>query len=90
MHVEDERRQLDHALRDLVGEFEGALPARVVRAEFDQALAQFADARVRTFLPVLVARASRTDLRRRLTARGRLAAPPCSAEDGRVRGGGGR
>ncbi len=69
MHSGDERRQLDHARRDLLREFAGTLPEPTVDESFDQALSRFADARVRTYLPVLVSRVSRTDLRARLADR---------------------
>ena len=69
MEQDDERRQLEHARTDLLGEFAGALPATTVNAAFNAALSRFADAQVRTYLPVLVSRVSRTDLRSRLLLR---------------------
>ncbi len=62
----DEQRQLEHVRHDLLGEFEGALPELAVNATFDRALSQFDGARVRTYLPVLVRKATRLQLRRQV------------------------
>ncbi len=59
---EDERRQLDSARKDLVAEFGERLPADEVGRRFDAMVAEFADAPVRTFVPVLARRYARQEL----------------------------
>lgn len=63
MDVEDERRQLDRIVADLTAEFPG-LPGDEVRRRFDALVNSFHDAPVRTFVPVLVGREVRAQLRR--------------------------
>jgi hypothetical protein len=69
MHQNDERRQLEHVREELVGEFAGAVAEPAVDATFRRALARFDGATVRTYLPVLVRRVSRTELRRLVSTR---------------------
>lgn len=60
--VEDERRQLDAVQQDLLREFAALAPDEVVRAVQESAR-DLGDARVRVYLPVLVARQARRRLR---------------------------
>lgn len=52
----DEMRQLDRLRLELVSEFAERLPASVVDARFDAIVAEFEQAPVRTFIPVLARR----------------------------------
>lgn len=58
----DEQRQIAHVREDLVREFT-ALPADVVVDLVDRQLAAFTHAPVRSFVPVLVRRGAREQLR---------------------------
>ncbi len=58
----DERRQIEHVRADLVREF-AAVPEKVVDAQVSFDLKRFASAPVRSFVPVLVRRAAREQLR---------------------------
>jgi hypothetical protein len=66
--TDDEQRQLDAARRDLVAEFADRVPEAEVTARFDEIAREFAEAPVRTFVPVLVGRQARQRLRERATA----------------------
>ena len=59
---DDERRQLDSVRRDLEREFAGRTSPEVVAARFDAVVAGFADAPVRTYVPVLARRTARQQL----------------------------
>ena len=63
MTIEDEQRQLESARRALVSEFAGRVPADEVERRFAELTAEFAGARVRGFVPVLVQRRARERLR---------------------------
>ncbi|HWH28839.1 MAG TPA: hypothetical protein VNU26_07745 [Mycobacteriales bacterium] len=65
---DDERRQLDAARRDLVAEFADRVPESEVGARFDEIARAFEGAPVRTFVPVLVGRAAREQLRQAVSA----------------------
>lgn len=59
---DDEQRQLEHTKRDLVVEFGDRLPSAEVGARFDAIVAEYAEAPVRTFIPVLARRRVRQEL----------------------------
>ncbi len=63
MSVDDEQRQLQSVRKEAVEEFGARLPAEVVLARFDDIVARFDGAPVRTFVPVLARRALREELR---------------------------
>lgn len=58
----DEQRQLESARRDLVTEFQDRLPSDLVSSRFDEIVAEFDEAPVRTFVPVLARRRAQRDL----------------------------
>ncbi len=60
---DDEERQLHTSQQQLIQQFAGRLPADVVEERFAQMVARFDGARVRTFVPVLAAKAAREQLR---------------------------
>jgi hypothetical protein len=60
---DDEQRQLETARRDLVAEFADRVPESEITARFDAIAGQYAEAPVRTFVPVLVGRQARQSLR---------------------------
>jgi hypothetical protein len=59
---EDEQRQLAAACRDLVVEF-GELPESDVEARFGEIVRRYDEAPIRSFIPVLVQREARAQLR---------------------------
>ncbi len=63
MYVEDERRQLAAACRDLVVEFGERLPEADVAARFEGVVHRYDQAPIRTFIPVLAQRQARAELR---------------------------
>ncbi len=63
MNAEDEDRQLESARRALLAEFEGRVPADEVERRFAELVAEFRGAPVRSFVPVLVQRRTREQLR---------------------------
>lgn len=63
MTNEDEQRQLESARRALVAEFAGQVPADEVERRFTELAAEFEQAPVRGFVPVLVRRRAREVLR---------------------------
>ncbi len=63
MTSEDETRQLESARRALVAEFSGTVPAEQVEQRFAALVAEFEQAPVRSFVPVLVQRRARELLR---------------------------
>lgn len=63
MNPQDEVRQLDSARRALLAEFDGLVPADQVERRFAELVAEFSAAPVRSFVPVLVQRRTRADLR---------------------------
>ena len=63
MTPEDEQRQLESARRALVSEFAGRVPEHQVDQRFGELVAEFAGAPVRSFVPVLVRRQVREQLR---------------------------
>ena len=63
MTHDDELRQIERAREELLREFGGRLPEAEVRARFDEIVAGFGSAPVRTFIPVLAGRAARQRLR---------------------------
>jgi hypothetical protein len=58
----DERRQIEHVREDLTREFV-TLPAEVVADRVSRQVAAFQQAKVRSFVPVLVRRGARSELR---------------------------
>jgi hypothetical protein len=64
MTHDDELRQIERARQDLLREFDGRLPETEVRERFDEIVAGFEGAPVRSFVPVLAGRAARERLRR--------------------------
>ncbi len=58
----DEHRQIEHVKDDLVREF-AALPESLVDEQVTQVARHFTQARVRSFVPVLVRRGARERLR---------------------------
>ena len=58
----DERRQIEHVREDLTREFI-TLPPEVVAEKVSRQVAVFQQARVRSFVPVLVRRGARSELR---------------------------
>jgi len=60
---QDEERQLRQACQEIVREFGGRLPEAEVTSRFDEIVRAFDGAPVRTFVPVLAARAARERLR---------------------------
>lgn len=52
----DEQRQLDRVRRDLLDEFGAQVSPAVIDARFDETMADFDRAPVRTFIPVLARR----------------------------------
>jgi hypothetical protein len=62
MTFDDEQRQLKAVKQDLVREFGGRLSEQEVSERFDQIVAGFAEAPVRTFVPVLASRLLRQQL----------------------------
>lgn len=63
MDREDENRQLEHARRTLIHEFSGRVPQTEVERRFTEMAQQFSSAPVRNFVPVLVLRQVREQLR---------------------------
>ncbi len=63
MTPQDEARQLESARRALVAEFSGTVPAEEVEQRFTALVAEFEQAPVRSFVPVLVQRRARELLR---------------------------
>ena len=63
MNVEDERRQLAAACRDLVVEFRERLPEDAVAARFEDIVRRYDEAPIRTFIAVLAQRQARAELR---------------------------
>lgn len=63
MKNQDEQRQLESARKALVAEFEGQVPADQVEGAFTSLVAEFDAAPVRGFVPVLVRRRARAELR---------------------------
>ena len=63
MTLEDEQRQLESARRALVTEFAGRVPEDQVDRRFTELVSEFAGAPVRGFVPVLVRRRAREQLR---------------------------
>jgi hypothetical protein len=61
--ADDEQRQLRRTCQDLVREFGDRLAEAEVQARFEEILHSFDDAPVRSFVPVLAARATRERLR---------------------------
>jgi hypothetical protein len=61
--TDDEQRQLEHARRALVAELQERVPATRVEQRFDELVRSFDGAPVRTFVPVLVGRQVRAELR---------------------------
>lgn len=64
----DEQRQLQRACQDLVVEFDGKLSREQVQQRFEGIVHSFEGAPVRNFVPVLVNRVAREDLRRLASA----------------------
>jgi hypothetical protein len=60
---EDEQRQLESARKALVTEFAGRVPEDHVQERFAALVAEFEGAPVRSFVPVLVRRRAREQLR---------------------------
>lgn len=60
----DERAQLRRVEQDLLRRYGDRLPREVICAEVEQAKQEFAAAKVRTFVPVLVQRRVQDALRR--------------------------
>ena len=60
---EDEQRQLESARKALVTEFAGRVPEDQVQQRFAALVAEFEGAPVRSFVPVLVRRRAREQLR---------------------------
>ena len=60
---EDEQRQLQRTCQDLVREFGDRVDEREVQARFEEIVHSFDGAPVRSFVPVLAARAARERLR---------------------------
>ena len=60
---EDEQRQLESARMALVTEFAGRVPAEEVDRRFTELVGEFAGAPVRSFVPVLVRRRAREQLK---------------------------
>jgi hypothetical protein len=58
----DERRQIEHIRDDLTREFI-TLPREVVAERVDRRLESFREAKVRSFVPALVRRGAREELR---------------------------
>jgi len=58
----DEATKIQHVREDLTREFPN-LPRSLVASQVDAVALRLADARVRTFVPVLVRRGARTQLR---------------------------
>lgn len=63
MSNDDEQRQLEQTREALVDEFQGRLSRDEVAERFAEIERGFASAPVRTFLPLLVLRAAREELR---------------------------
>jgi hypothetical protein len=63
MTNEDEQRQLESARKALVSEFAGRVPEDQVEQRFTELVGQFEGAPVRSFVPVLVRRQAREQLR---------------------------
>jgi hypothetical protein len=61
--TDDEQRQLRRTCQDLVREFGDRVSEGEVQARFDEILHSFDGAPVRSFVPVLAARATRERLR---------------------------
>jgi len=66
MTPEDERRQLDAARAHLVREFADRVPEAEVNARFGDIVHGFAQAPIRSFVPVLASRQVRAGLRQRV------------------------
>ncbi len=62
--TDEERRQLARVRADLEHEFADRLTADEVARRFDEAVAAFDDAPIRSFVPVLAQRSVRSQLRR--------------------------
>jgi hypothetical protein len=63
MSIEDEQRQLESARQTLVTEFSGRVPEDRIEQHFASLVAEFEGAPVRGFVPVLVQRRAREELR---------------------------
>jgi hypothetical protein len=63
MTNDDEQRQLESARKALVSEFAGQVPEAQVEQRFAELVGQFEGAPVRGFVPVLVRRQLREQLR---------------------------
>jgi hypothetical protein len=63
MTDDDEQRQLESARKALVTEFAGQVPEEQVERRFAELVSQFEGAPVRGFVPVLVRRQLREQLR---------------------------
>jgi hypothetical protein len=63
MTSEDEQRQLESARKALVTEFAGLVPQDEVERRFAELVGEFEGAPVRGFVPVLVRRRAREQLR---------------------------
>ena len=59
----DLERQWQAAVRELETEFRDTLPAATIQSCLDEVLAEFRDARVKAFVPLLAQRAARERLR---------------------------
>ena len=64
----DETRQLDLVRHELEQEFSGLVPAQRVHERFDEIVAGFERAPLRTYVPVLVHRQGRQALRAEVPA----------------------
>ena len=62
MTHDDEQRQLTAAREDLVLEFADRLDGAAVTARFEQVVAGFEGAPIRTFVPVIARRVARQEL----------------------------
>lgn len=63
----DERRQIEHVREDLTREFI-TLPPELVAEKVSSQVAAFEEAKIRSFVPVLVRRGARTELRELATS----------------------
>jgi hypothetical protein len=66
MNTTDESAQLLSVEQSLVASFADRLPREVIAAEVERIRQEFADSRVRTFIPVLVQRRVSDSLRHKL------------------------
>ena len=60
--MSDDARQLERARTEVLRKYAGRSSSEAVATTFDQVVAEFADARVRAFVPVLVERRVRERL----------------------------